>query len=96
MVTEILIDGFPEGQATTGDMRTKYYDGSGNVIAVIPHGYNVVGTCGHCGGPIIQSMMQFADAMGGLGPPGMSCLSCGRSPKKAVSPTFGPVQEMEK
>jgi hypothetical protein len=86
---EIEINGFPEGQTTTGDLRTKYYDGSGNVIAVIPLGYNVVGTCGKCGGPIIQSMMQ-----GGPNPP-RTCLSCGRSPKNAVWPSYGPIQEME-
>ena len=75
---------------TTGDPRTKYYDGSGNLLAAIPEGHNVVGTCGHCGGPIIQSMM-----CGGISPPPEACLHCGKAPKKAPFPIYGPVREMQ-
>lgn len=74
-------------QTTTGDLRTKYYDGSGNIIATIPEGYNVVGTCGVCGGPIIQSMIQNSN----INP--QVCLRCGRHPKN-INPLFGPVVEM--
>ena len=76
-------------ETTTGDYRTKYYDGSGNLLAAIPEGYNVVGTCGHCGGPIIQSMMSNGF------PPPETCLHCGKVPKKAPCPTYGPVLEMQ-
>jgi len=85
--------GYPDGSmltegTTTGDLRTRYYDGSGNVIATIPEGHNVIGTCGACGGPIIQSMVQNGNINSSV------CLRCGRH-SKHVEPLFGPIIEME-
>ena len=56
----------------------------------IPFGCNVVGTCGDCGGPLIQSI----DITNGAGP--ITCLCCHKMVKQPLLTTFGPVMEMQK
>ena len=56
----------------------------------IPSNYNLVGTCSHCGGPIIQSIIWS-----GTVEPTKYCMNCGRVAKKNVIPTFGPILETE-
>ena len=55
----------------------------------IPHNHNVTGTCGKCGGPIIQPILY-----GGISGE-ERCFKCGAIPKPAIKSMWGPVKEME-
>lgn len=55
----------------------------------IPHNHNVTGTCGKCGGPIIQPIM-----FGGL-LVDERCYNCGAIPKPPIPSLWGPVKEMQ-
>lgn len=57
---------------------------------MVPANHNVTGTCGKCGGPIIQPMM-WAGTM----PADEWCADCNTRPKKRIAETWGPVREME-
>ena len=55
-------------------------------VLIIPPNYNVTGTCGECGGVVVQPM-----AWAGSGPTMEWCINCGRK----VKPTFVEVRKME-
>jgi hypothetical protein len=56
---------------------------------VIPAGYNVVGTCGECGGPVLSPMMW-----GGNCEPKKHCMDCNRQAKPVTLPIWGPIMSM--
>lgn len=60
---------------------------------MLPPDHNVVGTCGHCGGPILSPIITWASS-GATSPRPEHCLDCGKSPKPIVSPAWGPIREM--
>jgi len=58
----------------------------------IPYGFNVVGTCGSCGGPLLSPMLIVIDYDY---VPDIFCHYCGKKAKKIVQPNYGPIREME-
>jgi len=58
------------------------------------HDENVVGTCGKCGGPIVVPI-YWVSSVGNNEKIASYCKDCGRTPKKVMHPTWGPVIEME-
>jgi len=58
----------------------------------IPPGFNLVGTCGECGGPLLQSQFTYSnDTVGRQSP--IHCANCQRI-AAPFETTFGPVREM--
>lgn len=55
----------------------------------VPANYNVTGTCGKCGGPIIQSVFWSGTAENPEW-----CTDCGAVPKPACHPAWGPLRDM--
>jgi hypothetical protein len=65
-----------------------------NCVEITPN-HNVVGTCGHCGGPVISPMMWGgSDTL----PIPKWCSYCQSHPKSKdpFVPAWGPILEMEK
>lgn len=58
-------------------------------VRIIPNNYNCIGTCGTCGGPVIQEMFW----MGGSPPP-KHCMDCGAQAKEEIVAKHGPILEM--
>jgi len=56
----------------------------------IPFGYNVVGTCGSCGGPLLNPQQICGNYV-----PDVYCQHCGKKAKYVVQPIYGPIREME-
>ena len=58
----------------------------------IPSGFNLVGTCGKCGGPLLQSQFTYSYGTGAQ-QSSIHCAVCQRIAKPSEE-TFGPVREM--
>lgn len=80
------------GQVITGSLpgasEETTVQNAGGVI-MIPSGFNLVGTCGECGGMVLQANVWVNGV-----PPQAFCASCQRKTKP--EPRYGPVREMEK
>lgn len=66
------------------------FSNSSITYRVIPYGFNVVGTCGNCGGPVLSPQ-----SVSGNYQPEDFCADCGKKAKKIVQPFFGRIREME-
>ena len=57
------------------------------------YGKNLVGTCGSCGGPVLQDIVHTI----GLPPPLKICGRCGRFARslRETTPIYGPILDME-
>jgi hypothetical protein len=61
-------------------------------VFIVPNGYNLVGTCGSCGGPVLQSMYSSSTDSGPVTPPSI-CSVCHKVVKSQEAP-YGPILEM--
>lgn len=59
-------------------------------VIYVPPNHNVTGTCGRCGGPVVQPMIWS-----GTDPRPEWCLSCNARPKTPITEAWGPMREME-
>ncbi len=56
----------------------------------IPANHNVTGTCGKCGGPVLQHQIWA-----GMNPPPEYCMDCNAVPRDIIAPSYGPIRPMK-
>lgn len=59
-----------------------------------PPNFNIVGTCGACGGPLLQSIFMHDTGTGPVESP-VICGVCAKIAKPQPNPIYGPIREMQ-